>query len=106
MLNKDREEAFNRTKRSVVNHDWTFFFAFSIGEFEAKTLWLDEIELNRSKLMLTTNGIFSHEVDLWTIEGSFALLFEVIKAIIDSGLFDLVLCHFPKGFVAKVFIFI
>ncbi len=72
VLDRQRQESLDRSHDCRVDHDDPFFLTLFIYACQIKALRHIHIKLYRSNLMLTPNGIASHEVELGTIECRFA----------------------------------
>ena len=95
VLGKDTDETLDGAEYNTVDHNRTMTLVISTDVLSFKALRKLEVELNGSALPGTSDGILKVEVDLGTVEGTVALVYNVLKAELVKSFSQAVGCHFP-----------
>ncbi len=82
------------------------FLVVATGVFQTETLGEVVIDLNRTELPTASDCIFHHEVELRTVESSFALHLLCFQTFLSTSLYDCVLSEMPILVGADIFLLI
>jgi hypothetical protein len=78
MLDKYAKKPLDATKKCAVNHDRSDLRTILGSILKLEAIRLNKVELHSRNLVLSSNGICRHKVNLWTVERSFTLFLKVI----------------------------
>ena len=95
VLNEHSSEALERTERCTVDHHRGLLRVVLSGVLQLEALREVVVDLDRTELPLTTDGILNHEVELRTIEGSLTELLVGVETLLLTSLTDSVLALLP-----------
>ena len=102
MFNQYSHKSLHRAERSSVNHDRTMFLIVCTRVFQIKTLRKIVIDLYCAELPLSSECIFDHKVQFWSVKGSFANFTDGFQTSFGRSLNYCSLCFFPNGIVSYV----
>ena len=86
VLDEQAGETFERAEGGAVNHYRAMGAIVLADVAEIESLWEVVVDLHGAELPVTTDDVFDHEVDLWSIEGGFAEFFAVFDTESLHGL--------------------
>ena len=88
VLEEYSHETFHRTERGAVNHHGAVLGIVRTGVFEFEALGQVVVHLDCAELPAAANGVADHEVELGTVECSFAQFGAGVDAFLGASLDD------------------
>ena len=89
-----------------MNHHRTVFLVICTCIYKVKTLWQVVVHLDCTQLPTTTNCVFHHKVEFWTIECCFTKFYFSFQTFVFASLDDSRLCFFPYIVRTNIFFFV
>ena len=96
MLDKYGTETLHGTERCAMYHHRTMFLVVLARVFQFETFGQVVVHLYRTQLPTASEGIFHHEVELRTVECSFAIFYFGIQAFLLASFDDGIFSFFPN----------
>ena len=88
MFDEDREEPFDRSHDSGMDHDDALVRAFFVHTGEIEAFRHVHIELDGSDLPFSAEGILGHEVELRSVESGFTDAFKRISLLFAGDILE------------------
>ena len=88
VLEQHGHEALHRAERRAVDHDRAVELVVGALVRQVEALREVVVHLDGAQLPLAADGVLDHEVEFWSVEGSFAVLHDRVETLLLGGLHD------------------